>query len=128
MEVITFATVNLNGLTSLTKISMLQQFLRVHDLDIVLLQEVTSTEVFHFYGYTTNLNVGTNMRGTAFLARDGVPFSDMIALPTGRALTAIFRGVLLFNIYAPSRTACRRERDEFYNTEIVPLYGQIVNI
>jgi exonuclease III len=93
----------------------------VHEFDILFIQEITSTEVLNIYGYMTHLNVGTNMRGTAFMAKEGLTLHNVTALPTGRAMSAVFENVLLVNIYALSGTALRQEREDFYNRELVPL-------
>jgi exonuclease III len=83
-------TLNLNGLMTHTKVSMLHNFLRVHDIDILFKQEITSTEELNIFGYTTHINVGTNMRGTALMVKDGLTLVHVKTLPKGRAITAFF--------------------------------------
>jgi exonuclease III len=94
MTIITIATLNINGLMAQTRIGMLINFLRKHDIDILFAQEVTSTEVLHIKGYTTFHNVGATMRGTAILAREGIKLSRIMLSPTGRAMAASFRDIL----------------------------------
>jgi exonuclease III len=43
MNVITLATLNINGITAQTRVGMLADFIRRHDFDILFVQEVTST-------------------------------------------------------------------------------------
>jgi hypothetical protein len=61
------------------------------------------------------------MRGTAILAREGIKLSRIMLSPTGRAMAATFRDILLVNIYAPSGTNRRHERELFFNSELTHL-------
>jgi hypothetical protein len=61
------------------------------------------------------------MRGTAFLVRDGIQLEHVEKLPSGRAIAAVYRGMLLVNVYAPSGTSRRAEREAFYNLELAAL-------
>jgi exonuclease III len=70
-------------------------------------------------GYVTHHNVGTNMRGTAILARCEFPLTNITTLPSGRAIAGGHNGIRLVNLYAPSGTA-RRDR-EFFNAELPDL-------
>jgi hypothetical protein len=79
------------------------------------------TEVLHIKGYTTYHNIGASMRGTALLTKEGIQLDNIAVTPTGRAMTATFQDVLLVNVYAPSGTAMRAAREQFYNSELSPL-------
>ena len=92
---------------------MLENFLRVHDIDILFAQEVTSPETTNIGGYETHHNIGSSMRGTAIVAKDVITLTNVTKLPSGRATAAEYRGTLLINIYAPSGTAKRHEREYF---------------
>jgi hypothetical protein len=59
-------TLNINGLTSDTKISMLYEFLRNHNVDVICLQEVKNEAICHLMQYTPYLNVGTESRERQF--------------------------------------------------------------
>jgi exonuclease III len=113
MTVTTNATLNINGLIAPTRVGMLTDFLRRHEINILFVQEVTSTEVLHIRGYETHQNVGASIRGTAFLAKNGLHLDDIVALPSGRAIAAIYQRILLINIHAPFGTAMRTERETF---------------
>jgi exonuclease III len=78
-------------------------------------------EVLNIFGYTAHLNVGTNMRGTALIFKDGITLVNVKTLPNGRVITAVYENVLLVNLYAPSGTALRKEREDFNNMELTPL-------
>ena len=67
------------------------------------------------------MNKGTDTRGTAILAKDGLALTNIQRLPSERGMYASFRGILLVNIYAPSGAEKRREREAFCNTEVVHL-------
>jgi exonuclease III len=72
-NVLSIATLNINGITALTRVGMLAEFIRTHDFDIIFLQEVTNPDVFRFRGYETYMNIGTSMRGTAIVAKVPAP-------------------------------------------------------
>jgi exonuclease III len=75
-------------------------------------------------GYTTVTNMGTDKRGTALLVKDGLQVSDIRRIPTGRGIAARIENTWIINIYAPSGTARKTERENFYNTEITHLVPQ----
>jgi len=100
---------------------MLREFIRVHEIDILLVQEVTQMILQDFLGYDTHYNIGTSRRGTAIVAREGIRLENIIRLPTSRAIGARFRDIWIMNIYAPPGTAKRHEREHFYSTELAYL-------
>jgi len=89
--------------------------------DFALLQEVSHTTLNTIRRYTVHVNIGTDRCGTAVLAKDGLTLSNIQRLPSGRGMSASFRGIFIVNIYAPSGAEKRQERDGFYNTEVVHL-------
>ena len=71
------ATLNINGLASPTRLGMLEEFLRKQEIDLAFLQEVTHTHLNTIEGYTAHMNVGTERRETAILAKEGItPMSN----------------------------------------------------
>lgn len=98
---------------------MLNEFIQKQEIDIILLQEVTHTDFEMIRGYTAHLNVGTNKRGTAILTREQISLTNITRLPSGRGMAASYQGIWLVNLYAPSGTANRQEREDFYNAELV---------
>jgi hypothetical protein len=58
MLVITLATLNINAITARTRVGMLTDFLRRHDIDILFMQEVTNTEPLNIPGYAAHHNIG----------------------------------------------------------------------
>ena len=100
---------------------MLHDFLKCHAIDILFLQEVTHPHFDNLPGYTTYTNVGTTMRGTAFMTRNGLQVTNINKIPSGRGITAECEGVTLLNVYAPSGTAKQAEREAFFNTDLVYL-------
>jgi len=60
-----------------------------------------------------HLNIGTDRRVTAIVAKDGLAFSNIQRLPLGRGISASFRGILAVNIYVPSGAEKRQEREAF---------------
>jgi exonuclease III len=53
METIKIATLKINGVTTHVRKTMLEDFTRLHDMDIFFVQEVTTTEVTNISGYVT---------------------------------------------------------------------------
>ena len=120
-NIVKIATININGITAQLRISMLTEFIRLHELDILLVQEVTHPETLNVRGYTTHLNIGASMRGTAILARNEITLTNIINVPSGRAMAATYNGLLIINVYAPSGTARRTDRESFYTSELTCL-------
>jgi len=55
------------------------------------------------------------MRGRAIEARSEIQLTNITTLPSGRAIAAEYRGIRLINVYTPSGTTRRNERERFYN-------------
>ena len=119
--VVKIATLNINGITSKTRIGMLEDFLRRQDIDFALLQEVTRADLTTLRRYTAHINTGTEGRGTAILAKEELVLSDIRRIPSGRGIAATYNGIRIINLYAPSGAEKRNARESFYNTEIIPL-------
>jgi len=118
-------TLNINGLASHTRHQMLEDFLRRHDVDFALLQEVTSLNPMTFKGYQTIDNIGISGRGTAIIAKEDLQMHMIRRLPSGRGLVAYYNNIFLLNKYAPSGSANRAERETFYNSEVIELLLQV---
>ena len=97
---------------------MLEAFIRTHDLDIILLQEVSQHIFTNFTGYTAHYNFGTTRRGTALITRDLPTLTNITPLPPERAIAAKLGDLSIINIYAPSGTSKRHEREAFFNNEL----------
>jgi len=50
--------------------------------------------------------------------RNEITITNITRLPSGRGIAAEYRGIWLVNVYAPSGTAKRQEREHFYNNEL----------
>jgi exonuclease III len=115
------ATINVNGIASHTRLEMLGGFLRGHDIDIALLQEVTNDNFASIRSYTAFVNEGSEQRGTAILSKEGLPLHNIKRLPSERGIAAMFMGIWIINIYAPSGAERRVEREQFFNSDITYL-------
>ena len=69
----------------------------------------------------THHNIGTSMRDTAVVTKNGITLNNVSKLPSGRTVAAEYRGTWLINLYAPSGTARRHKREKFYNNELTYL-------
>jgi len=76
-------------------------------------------------GYEAHINIGTNGRGTAIVAREGIPLRNVSRIPSGRGIAAELQGVGIVNIYAPSGAEKKQEREVFFNIEIPHLLATI---
>jgi len=56
---------------------MLEEFLYKHDIDLALLQEVTNSKITTIRRFASYINMGTQGRGTAILAKDSYLLSNM---------------------------------------------------
>jgi exonuclease III len=128
MQSTRIASININGLSTHTRVGMLLEFIRRHDLDFAFLQEVTDPAILTVTRYTTYLNIGPNMRGTAMLARHDFPLTNVTSLPTGRAIAADYNDVRLVNVYAPAGTAKRTDMERFFNSELPALFQPPTNL
>jgi exonuclease III len=61
-------TLNIKGIRAASRIGILEDCIRQHEVDIVLLQEVVSPQLQTIRGYATCRNIGTNMRELQFLS------------------------------------------------------------
>ena len=55
------------------------------------------------------------------VTRNKVTITDITRLPSGRGIAVEYRGIWLVNVYIPSGTAKRQEREPFYNSELTYL-------
>ena len=78
------ATLNINGITSATRLGMLEEFLYKHDIDIALLQKITHTELSTLRNYNVHVNQGKEGRGTAILTKAGLTVTNTKRLTSGR--------------------------------------------
>jgi len=90
---------------------MFEEFLQRHDVDIALIQEVTNGDNLAFKGYQSNINIGIEGRGTAILTKLNLQPHCTARLPSGRGLAVYYESTCIVNIYAPSGSAIRAERD-----------------
>jgi exonuclease III len=97
---------------------MLESFVRVNDIDILMVQEVTETLTTNLQHYLLHFNIGINRSVTAFIVRETLNITNVARLPSGRAIVADIESMRVVNIYAPSGTAKRKERETFYNKEL----------
>jgi len=125
MDTLKIATLNISDLSSPTRIAMLDAFVQLHDLDIILLQEITQPVITDMTGYIPYYNMGTTRRGTAIITRDLLTLTRINPLPSGRAIASDFGDLTIINIYAPSGALKRCEREAFFNNELAYLLQNV---
>ena len=108
-----------------TRLAMLGQFLAIEDIDIILIQEVGQCSLESLRGYEAHINIGTNGRGMAIVAREGIPLRNVARIPSGRGIAAELQGVGIVNIFAPSGAEKKQEREVFFNIELPHLLATI---
>jgi len=114
-------TLNINGIESHNRIRTLEEFVHRHDVDIALLQEVMDGDKLVCKGYHSTINIGTTGRGTAILHKLNIQLLRIEGIPSGRGMAVYFYDTCIVNIYAPSGTAKRAEREDFFNSGILGL-------
>jgi hypothetical protein len=62
---------------------MLEEFLWKQEIDLAFLQEVTYPNLNTIQEYTAYMNVGTERRVTAILAKEGITHTNAKRLPSG---------------------------------------------
>ena len=95
------ATLNINGITSATRLRMIEEFLNKQDIDIALLQEITHPELSTLRNYNAHINQGTEGRREATLTKAEITVTNIKGLPSGRGIASINNGTWIINIYAP---------------------------
>ena len=114
------AKLNINATSSNTRLQMLEDFLRRQDINFAFLQ-VSHTTLNTIRRYTVHMNIATDRRGTAILDKEGLALSNIQRIPSGRGISASFRGILVVNIYGRSGAEKMHQREAFYNTDVVHL-------
>lgn len=114
----TVATANINGIVSVAKLLLLKNYIVHNDIDIVFLQEVcvANLDILHPYEYFVNL--GDDTRGTAIVYRPGIILTDFIASPSGRVVSALYDNTVMINVYSPSGSGHRIDREHFFREEL----------
>ena len=87
---------------------MLNEFCNHHDIDILLLQEVTHHNFDTILRRKKYLNVGTERRGTAIFTKEHIHLTDIKYLPSGRGMAGRYRNMYIINVYAPSETSKKK--------------------
>jgi len=112
------ASININNLQSATKQFSLRDFLQQTNVDLALLQEVGVEVLDLGPQYTVHNNFTANGTGTAIVSKNHVQFSPSIFYPTGRILSGQLGNINLINLYAPSGSQARVERNSFYAVDV----------
>lgn len=110
-------SLNVNGISNLGKIDFLKKYLMQNSPDVILLQEVISDD-FNLYGYdkVRSLMNETNHMELITLVKQGISYTDVESSLDGRLLTLkINRNTRIINIYAPSGSQNKQQRESFFN-------------
>jgi hypothetical protein len=67
----------------------------------------------------TNYNIGIEQCDKFFVIRDGIILKEIERYQGGRAKVGWMDHVFLVNIYAPSGSNSRLEREVFFNNEVI---------
>lgn len=110
-------TININTITNTTKLAALRTFIRSTDLDIIFLQEVENEQI-SLPGFNVICNVDHMRRGTAIALKEHIRYSHVEKSLDGRLLALRVHNTTLCNVYAPSGSVHRAERERFFNHTI----------
>ncbi|HEY9833652.1 MAG TPA: reverse transcriptase domain-containing protein, partial [Stenomitos sp.] len=102
---------------------LLLSFCLQGDFDVIALQEITfhTCDVLESH-FTLLSNMGPRKLGTAILIRKGVSYKRELLEPDGRLISIDVGSVTVINVYAPSGSANKEERNEFFR-KTVPAYA-----
>lgn len=114
---VNIGTININNITNTTKLSALRTFVGTTDLDIIFLQEVENDQL-RLAGYNVLCNVDHMRRGTAIALKEHIKYSHVERSLDGRLIALRVHNTTLCNVYAPSGTVHRAERERFFNNTI----------
>lgn len=108
MDLISYniATININTITSETKLNALRTFIHTHALDIIFLQEVENERLV-LPGFNVVCNVDPARRGTAIALKQHIKFSNVEKSLDGRLTALRIHNTTLCNCYAHSGTNYR---------------------
>lgn len=97
-----------------TTLNALRTFISSQNLDIVCLQEVEN-EQLSLPGFVVVANVDHARRGTAIALKSHIQYSHVEKSLDGRLIALRVQNITVVNMYAPSGTALRATREEFFN-------------
>lgn len=124
LQAYTITTLNINRITSELKMAALKQYIYESGTDIALLQEVTVPQItMPGFLAVTNFSPETSV-GTAILYREGIPVTQIEKLDSGRGISVRIFDVTVINLYAPSGSSNRAERNKFFKEHIIYLLRQ----
>lgn len=113
-------TININAINSLLKKSLLKDFIWNSDIDIVFLQEVAFEDFGFLPSHTAIVNISTDNKSTAILVRKNINFDNVLINPNGRLSSILIDDINFINVYAPSGSNYRNERNSFFTFDIIP--------
>jgi exonuclease III len=93
------ATLNINVISFPLKMQTFNNFLLRQDINIALLQEVTTTS-HPLCGYEAFINEGIDKRGTAILLEEGIYLNNIKRLTFGGGIAGVFRDAWIIYICA----------------------------
>jgi hypothetical protein len=94
---------------------MLTTFAHNHAIDIPLLREATTEDMYNIVGYTTHLNIGDIGQGTAILAEEGVGITRITRLLSDLGTAATYASFVFVNLYVPCGTSQRQAHENFFS-------------
>ena len=122
------ATININGITNKRKLNSLTSFVKLKELDIILLQEVQE-ENLNLFGFDVIYNISDRKRGTAIAIKSHLPITNTQRNLDGRILKIVINNyITIINVYPPSGTLNRLAREKFFNEDIVPNIENLTDI
>lgn len=118
-------TININNITNPTKLDALRTFVRSADLDVIFLQEVENVQL-ELPGFDLIFNVDERRRGTAIAVKQLLQYKNVHRSLDSRLISLLIGEVTFVNVYAPSGSQNRNNRESFFNS-IVPFYLRTSN-
>lgn len=117
-HVIRIASVNLNSSTCVPNKTLLRDFIRANDVDVLFLQEVCYENFSFVPSHVPYVNVNEHESGTAILIRNSLKASQPLFSLNGRISSIAIENMNFINIYAYSGSNRKKERDELFLNDL----------
>lgn len=109
------ATLNINNISNQTKVDAFKAFVRLNEIDIIFIQEVENDRL-EIPGFELFFNINERRRGVAIGLKNFIEYRTVErSLDARLLLIKLKNGVTLCNIYAPTGSQSRVEREDFFN-------------
>ena len=118
-----------------TTFAGLLELIRVNNFHLILLQEVRLTNdelncMVSRLGYSAEVNIDievTSRPGTAVIWKDLLPVDNVVTIVPSRAQAVVLGSLIIFNVYGPSGSDKKKERNIFFGHDMFTAFQLFPN-